>query len=111
VSAEQIMVEIAYALPDRQVILKQSASAGATIESVIRASGILQQFPAIDLAENKVGIFGKLAQLSDALHTGDRVEIYRSLIADPKQVRKQRAAAGKVMKKGAGATGEENSPG
>lgn len=107
-NADQIMVEVAYALPDRQVILQQAAPAGATIESVIRASGILQQFPAIDLAVNKVGIFGKLAKLSDVLQAGDRVEIYRPLIADPKQVRKQRAAAGKVMKKGAGAAGEED---
>ncbi len=106
-SAEQIMVEIAYALPGRQVILRQAATAGATIENVIRASGILQQFPAIDLAVNKVGVFGKLAKLSDALQAGDRVEIYRPLIADPKEVRKQRAAAGKVMKRGAGTVGEE----
>jgi putative ubiquitin-RnfH superfamily antitoxin RatB of RatAB toxin-antitoxin module len=106
VSVEQIAVEVAYALPDRQLILPCTVSAAASIEDVIRASGILQQFPGIDLATSQVGVFGKLARLTDTLHPGDRVEIYRPLIADPKVVRKQRAAAGKVMKKGAAAAGE-----
>jgi len=100
--AEKIPVEVAYALSHKQVILGLAVEPDATLEQVIRASGILEQFPEIDLAENKVGVFGKLGKLSDTLHPGDRVEIYRSLIADPKQVRKQRAAQGKVMKKGAG---------
>jgi putative ubiquitin-RnfH superfamily antitoxin RatB of RatAB toxin-antitoxin module len=108
VSAEQIRVEIAYALPGRQVIVPHTVPAGATIEAAIRGCGILEQFPAIDLAHNKVGVFGKLAKLSDRLHPGDRVEIYRPLIADPKEVRKKRAEAGKVMKKGAAAAGEED---
>lgn len=107
-NAETMLVEVAYALPDRQVILQQAVAAGTTIESVIRASGILQQFPDIDLAHNKVGVFGKLAKLSDTLRPGDRIEIYRPLIADPKEVRKKRAAAGKVMRKGAGAVEEES---
>ncbi len=107
VSAEQIAVEVAYALPERQLILPCTVPAGATIEEVIRASGILQQFPGIDLAHSQVGVFGRLASLADTLHPGDRVEIYRPLIADPKEVRKRRAAAGKVMKKGAAAAGEE----
>lgn len=107
-NAETMLVEVAYALPDRQVILQQAVAAGATIENVIRASGMLQQFPDIDLAHNKVGVFGKLAKLSDTLRPGDRIEIYRPLIADPKEVRKKRAAAGKVMRKGAGAVDEES---
>jgi len=100
-NAEKIPVEVAYALPERQVILALDVAANASIEEVIRASGILAQFPEIDLASNKVGVFGKLGKLTDTLHPGDRVEIYRSLIADPKEVRKKRAAEGKVMKKGA----------
>lgn len=100
-NAEKISVEVAYALPDRQVLLALDVAANASIETVIRASGILEQFPEIDLASNKVGVFGKLGKLTDTLHPGDRVEIYRTLIADPKEVRKKRAAAGKVMKKGA----------
>jgi putative ubiquitin-RnfH superfamily antitoxin RatB of RatAB toxin-antitoxin module len=100
--AEKIPVEVAYALLQKQVILGLEVEPDATLEQVIRASGILEQFPEIDLAQNKVGVFGKLGKLTDTLHPGDRVEIYRPLIADPKLVRKQRAAQGKVMKKGAG---------
>ena len=101
-NAEKIHVEVAYALPDKQVILALAVEPDATLEQVIRASGILEQFPEINLAHNKVGVFGKLGKLTDTLHPGDRVEIYRPLIADPKVVRKQRAAQGKVMKRGAG---------
>jgi len=102
-NAETIPVEVVYALPDRQVVLALEMVADATIADVITQSGILEKFPEIDLGNNKVGVFGKLGKLTDTLHAGDRVEIYRPLIADPKQVRKQRAAQGKVMKKGAGA--------
>jgi len=102
VSAEKIPVEVAYALPDQQVIVKLTVAANASIEDVIVASGLLQQFPVIDLGKNKVGVFGKPGKLGDTLHAGDRVEIYRPLIADPKEVRKKRAAQGKAMKKGAG---------
>ncbi len=102
-SAEKISVEVAYALPDQQTIVALTVAADATLQEVIQASGLLDQYPDIDLKKNKVGVFGKLGKLTDTLHTGDRVEIYRPLIADPKEVRKQRAAAGKAMKKGAGA--------
>jgi len=98
--AEKITVEVAHALPERQVILELSVDPGTTIEQAIRISGILEQFPEIDLNINKVGVFGKQGKPSDALHSGDRVEIYRPLIADPKEIRKQRAAKGKAMKKG-----------
>ena len=101
-NAETIPVEVVYALSDRQIVLALEVVADATIADVITRSGILDKFPEIDLGKNKVGIFGKLGKLTDTLHPGDRVEIYRPLIADPKQVRKQRAAQGKVMKKGAG---------
>jgi uncharacterized protein len=100
--AEQLTVEVAYALPRRQLILDLRVAAGATAEQAIRASGILEQFPEIDLQHNKVGIFGKPCRLTDTLRDGDRVEIYRPLIADPREIRKQRAARGKEMKKGAG---------
>jgi len=101
-NADKIPVEVSYALPDRQVILDLDVAPDTTLAEVIRASGILERFPEIDLDKNKVGVFGKLGKLSDTLHAGDRVEIYRPLIADPKEVRKRRAAEGKVMKKGAG---------
>lgn len=100
--AETLTVEIAYALPRRQLILDLQVAPGTTAEQAIHASGILGQFPDIDLENSKVGIFGKPCKLTDTLHNGDRVEIYRPLIADPKEIRRQRAAKGKVMKKGAG---------
>lgn len=99
---ERISVEVAYARPDQQVILAVQAPPGATLRQAIDLSGVLRRFPEIDLALNKVGVFGRLAKLDTPLRAGDRVEIYRALIADPKEVRKQRAAAGKRMKKGGG---------
>jgi putative ubiquitin-RnfH superfamily antitoxin RatB of RatAB toxin-antitoxin module len=100
--AEYIEVEVAYARPDTQVIVPVKVEKGATVEDAIQHSGILHNFMEIDLKVNKVGIFGKLTKLSAPLRQGDRVEIYRALIADPKEIRKQRAAQGKVMKKGGG---------
>jgi putative ubiquitin-RnfH superfamily antitoxin RatB of RatAB toxin-antitoxin module len=100
--AASLHVEVAYARPDMQVIIPLEVEEGATVETAIRQSGVLEQFPEIDLAVNKVGVFGKLGKLDQALREKDRVEIYRKLIADPKEVRKQRAAAGKKMKKGGG---------
>lgn len=100
--AETLTVEVAYALPRRQLILELRVGEGTTAEQAIRASGILEQFPEIDLKSAKVGIFGKPCKLTDTLNNGDRVEIYRPLIADPKEIRKQRAARGKDMKKGTG---------
>lgn len=100
---ENIMkVEVAYGHIDRQMLLTLDVDPASTIEDVIRQSGILDQFKDIDLAVNKVGVFGKLSKLSATLNDGDRVEIYRPLIADPKEVRRQRAAEGKKMKKGGG---------
>lgn len=100
--SHEVMVEVAYALPRQQVIIPVKLSEGSTAEAAILASGILEKFPEIDLASNKIGIFGKLSKLDIVLRDLDRVEIYRPLIADPKAVRKQRAADGKVMKKGGG---------
>ena len=95
-----IEVEVAYAKPEVQVLLSLSVPEGATVGDAIDSSGILVRFPEIDLNKNDVGIFSKPAKLDTALREGDRVEIYRPLIADPKLVRKQRAAEGKKMKKG-----------
>ena len=105
-SVEEMSVEVVYALADQQTSVTLTVAADATIEDVIRSSGLLEHYPDIDLGRNKVGVFGKLGKLTDHLHPGDRVEIYRPLIADPKEVRKQRAAAGKVTKKGAAGLGE-----
>ncbi len=98
-NAELIEVEVAYARPDVQTILPVKVQAGTTIEEAIRHSGILESFPEIDLARNKVGVFGKLAKLDAVLRPGDRVEIYRALIADPKEARRRRAAKGGPVKR------------
>ena len=97
---ETINVEIAYARPDEQLILKVNMNAGCRVEDLVKQSGILERFPDIDMAKNRVGIFGKLTTMDAVLRSGDRVEIYRALIADPKEIRRQRAAEGKKMKKG-----------
>lgn len=97
-------VEVAYATPEKQLILVVPFTEELTAESAIVTSGIMQHFPDIDLASNDVGIFSKPCKLDTVLREGDRVEIYRPLIADPKEVRRQRAEAGKVTKKGARAT-------
>ena len=98
----ELIVEVAYALPKEQLIIPVKLTNGSTAEQAIRRSGIMTKYPDIDLAVNKIGIFGKLTKLDAPLRHLDRVEIYRSLIADPKEVRKQRVADGKVMKKGGG---------
>lgn len=101
-NSSEMMVEVAYALPDEQLIVPVKVTEGITAEEAIASSGILNKYPEIDLAVNKIGIFGKLSKLDAPLRHLDRVEIYRQLIADPKEVRKQRAADGKIMKKGGG---------
>jgi putative ubiquitin-RnfH superfamily antitoxin RatB of RatAB toxin-antitoxin module len=101
-SNDEILVEVAYALPKQQLILELMVPEGTTAEQAVQQSGMLAKFPDIDLAQNKLGIFGKLIKGDTVLRERDRVEIYRPLIADPKEVRRQRAAEGKVMKKGGG---------
>ena len=87
-----MLIEVAYAKPEKQVIISVDAEENCTIEKAIEQSEILKQFPEIDLEKNKVGIFGKVAMLTDTLRENDRVEIYRPLIADPKESRRARAA-------------------
>ena len=98
-----INVEVAYALADKQVLIPLMLEEGSTAQQAIESSGILAQFPEIDLDKNRIGIFGKLSKLNVVLGEKDRVEIYRPLIADPKTVRKKRAEQGKAMKKGGSA--------
>jgi uncharacterized protein len=100
--SDKIHIEVVYALPGEQTLLKQPVMSGTTVEDAIQASGILQKYPEIDLKANKLGIFGKLTKADVVLRDKDRIEIYRPLIADPKEVRRKRAEEGKVMKKGGG---------
>jgi putative ubiquitin-RnfH superfamily antitoxin RatB of RatAB toxin-antitoxin module len=100
-------VEVAYAEAHEHALLEIEVPENATIAQAIEVSGILDRFPEIDLTQNKVGVFGKLATLESPLREGDRVEIYRPLKADPKEVRKRRAAEGKRMGKGGGSLEQE----
>ncbi|HEC26768.1 MAG TPA: RnfH family protein [Gammaproteobacteria bacterium] len=88
---ETMHVEVIFALPDEQVVLDLELPGQATVDDAIRQSKIMEKYPEIDLEVNKTGIFGKPAKRDTVLHPGDRVEIYRPLIADPKEMRKQRA--------------------
>lgn len=100
--ADLIQIEVCYPLATKQEVVSLKLAAGTTVQAAIEASGLLAKYPEIDLKKNKLGIWNKLAKVDAVLRDKDRVEIYRPLIADPKEVRKQRAAEGKVMKKGAG---------
>ena len=101
-SESTMRVEVIYALPHRQERVTVELPANSTLMAAVERSGLLAKFPEIDPAKNKFGVFAKLGKPDTILRDRDRVEIYRPLIADPKEVRKQRAAEGKVMKKGAG---------
>ncbi|MCR4299095.1 MAG: RnfH family protein [Gallionella sp.] len=100
--SDNINIEVVYALAREQTLLRQCVPAGTTVAEAIKLCGILEKYPEIDLASNKLGIFGKLTKADTVLRDKDRIEIYRPLIADPKEVRRKRAEEVKVMKKGSG---------
>lgn len=87
----EVVVEVAYALPEKQYLFSVKVPEGSTVEQAIKASGLLELRSDIDLQKNKVGIFSRAVKLQDDVQSGDRVEIYRPLIADPKDLRRQRA--------------------
>ncbi len=88
---ELIRVEVAFARPDKQLIVPVDVEEGATALIAVEKSGIVEHFPEIDPASAKLGIFGKAQKPDTVLRAGDRVEIYRPLIADPKESRRRRA--------------------
>ncbi|MBS1170144.1 MAG: RnfH family protein [Burkholderiaceae bacterium] len=92
--ADSMAVQVCYAKHDGAILRQVFVPAGATVEQAIRQSGILQQVPEIDLAHNRTGIFGKLKPLDAVVREHDRIEIYRPLIADPKEARRRRAERG-----------------
>ncbi|MVV48463.1 RnfH family protein [Pseudomonas sp. PB120] len=89
-----VEVEVVYAAVDRQALLRVVVPAGTTVRAALQASGVGQAFPELDLAGCPVGIFGKVVVDPDTreVQPGDRIEIYRPLLADPKEVRRLRAA-------------------
>ena len=86
-----ITVEVVYALPDSQTRVELKVAAGTTVRQAVEQSGIPLLYPEIDIVNGKVGIFGKLVHPDVPLREKDRVEIYRPLIADPKDARRRRA--------------------
>ena len=100
--SDTVNIEVVYALPNEQILLKRAVPTGTTVADAVQASGMLVKHPEIDIAKNKLGIYGKLTKADAVVRDRDRIEIYRPLIADPKEVRRKRAEEGKVMKKGGG---------
>ncbi|MDI1292315.1 MAG: RnfH family protein [Methylobacter sp.] len=86
-----VEIEVVYAKPEQQVIVTVAMEEGATVEAAIKASGLLERFPEIGLSELKVGIFGAVCKLEQPVREADRIEIYRPLLHDPKEARRQRA--------------------
>lgn len=101
------LIEVAYASPEKQVILECEVAAGTAVRDAVKQSGIDQHFPEIDLQNCDLGVFSKAVAADYELRDGDRIEIYRPLIADPKEIRRQRAAMGLKTKKGGGAINQD----
>ncbi|MDW6092238.1 RnfH family protein [Vibrio rhizosphaerae] len=95
----RIHVEVVYALPHEQRVLSLVVSPAMTVEEIIRQSGVLKMYPEIDLAKNKVGIFSRPVKLDATVRDRDRIEIYRPLLADPKEIRRKRAEQAKAAAK------------
>ena len=89
-----VEIEVVYAAVDRQVSLAMAVAPGTSLRAAVQASGIAAQFPELNLADCPLGIFGKVVADAEvrAVQAGDRIEIYRPLLADPKEVRRLRAA-------------------
>lgn len=96
------LIEIAYATPNKQEVIVCEVAAGTSPRDAIKLSAINQHFPEIDLENCDIGVFGKSVATDYILNSGDRIEIYRPLIADPKEIRRQRAAQGLKTGKGGG---------
>lgn len=96
----EIAVEVVYALPDQQHLLRLNVPAGTTLRGAVLRAEIRRFFPGVDLASVPLGIFGKRVPQAEerVLEEGDRVEIYRPLLADPKEVRKARAARARAVR-------------
>lgn len=107
---ETIQIEVVYGLAHKQKLLSLPVISGTTVEQAIIESGIMTLFPEINLGENKVGIWNKAVKLSTVLESFDRIEIYRPLIADPKEVRKRRAEKAKLEGRADKTTGGRVNP-
>lgn len=95
----EIQVVVVYALPEKQYLMPITLPIGSTVIHAIQSSGILEIRPEIDISTHRFGIFSRTVNLQDKLQTGDRVEIYRPLLADPKELRRRRAERAATKKR------------
>lgn len=94
-----IHVEVVYALPHEQKVFELAVESDLTVQDIIEQSGVLLAYPEIDLKENKVGVFSRNVKLDATVRDKDRIEIYRPLLADPKEIRRKRAEQAKYQTK------------
>jgi len=107
---EKITIEVVYGVPHKQKILTVLVDDSSTVEQGIIASGVIELFPEIDLTVNKVGVWNRVVKLTEILNDLDRIEVYRPLIADPKDVRKRRAEKAKLEGRADKTTGGRVNP-
>ncbi|MCG6234464.1 RnfH family protein [Vibrio furnissii] len=105
IESDMIHVEVVYALPQEQRVLTLVVNKAMTVEEIIETSGILQMYQEIDLSKNKVGVFSRNVKLDATVRDRDRIEIYRPLLADPKEIRRKRAEQAKAAGKADPVTG------
>ena len=96
IESDMIHVEVVFALPHEQRVFTLVVNKNATVEEIIVQSGVLELYPEIDLAKNKVGVFSRNVKLDTTVRDKDRIEIYRALLADPKEIRRKRAEQAKA---------------
>ena len=108
--ADKITIEVVYGVPHKQKILTILLADGTTVEQAIIESGVIDLFPEIDLSINKVGVWNRTVKLTDTVNDLDRIEVYRPLIADPKDVRKRRAEKAKLEGRADKTTGGRVNP-
>jgi putative ubiquitin-RnfH superfamily antitoxin RatB of RatAB toxin-antitoxin module len=89
-----VNIEVAYAKPEQQAIVTLQMPEGSTVDAAIQESGVLERFPEIAMSELNAGIFGVVCKPDQPVKEGDRIEIYRALLHDPKEARRQRALKG-----------------
>ncbi|WP_019025715.1 RnfH family protein [Colwellia piezophila] len=110
IEQDKVTIEVVYGVPNKQKILTVLLAANTTVEQAIIDSGVLALFPEIDLTVNKVGVWNRVVKLSDTVSDLDRIEVYRPLIADPKDVRKRRAEKAKLEGRADKTTGGRVNP-
>lgn len=110
IESDMIHVEVVYALPHEQRIFMLVVKEAMTVEEIIVQSGVLELYPEIDLSKNKVGVFSRNVKLDSTVQDKDRIEIYRPLLADPKEIRRKRAEQAKAAGSADPVTGGKKNP-